>query len=119
MRRRLGRFWTRRCWGFGSRLGLDLAQAVVEIDVKVLLPLVGVGQIVAEDFVLAAQAGDFGLQLVDLVGELELGPGARFQLVETAAELGAHGIDARPGFIVVKQAGLDRKSTRLNSSHNA
>lgn len=97
--RRLGR-------RFGGGVGLELAQAVVEIHVKILLPLDGVGQIVAEDFVLAAQAGDLGLQEFDLVGQLELGPGAGFELADAAVELVAHLVDAQAGFLVVKQAGV-------------
>lgn len=87
-------------------MGLELAQAVVEIHVKILLPLDGVGQVVAEDFVLAAQAGDLGLQEFDLVGQLELGAGAGFELADAAVELVAHLVDAQAGFFVVKQAGV-------------
>ena len=87
-------------------VGLELPQAVVEIHVKILLPLDGVGQVVAEDFVLAAQAGDLGLQLLDLVGEFELGAGAGFELADAAVELVAHLVDAHAGFLVVKQAGV-------------
>ena len=99
-RGRLGR----RSGGVG--VGLELAQAVVEIHVKILLPLDGVGQIVAEDFVLAAQAGDLGLQEFDLIGQLELGAGAGLELADAAVELVAHHVDAQAGFLVVKQAGV-------------
>ncbi len=57
--------------GVGGRL-LQFPQPVVEVDIEILLTLLRGLQFIGEDFDLAAQLGDVGLDGLDLVGEIDL-----------------------------------------------
>ena len=73
-------------FGCGSGRCLELAQARVEVEVEILLTLLGRFQLVGQRFDLPAQAGDlFGLVL-DLAGQIQLGLGL---LVESRLRLDA------------------------------
>ena len=89
---------------FGS---FKLAQAGVEVEVEVLLALLGRLQLVIERFDLAAQPGNLIGLALDLVGQIQLALGL---LVESRLALDAQIDDLPASFVVVKNAsvGLNR-----------
>ncbi|MPN28896.1 hypothetical protein SDC9_176341 [bioreactor metagenome] len=84
----------------GRRRGLEAAQPAVEVEIEILLPLLGLFQFVAQGFDLAAQAGDFFRLTLDLCRQFELGPGL---LVEARLAGDLQVSDLAPGLVVVKQ----------------
>ena len=80
---------------------LELAQTRVEIEVKILLPLLRRLQFVGQRFDLSAQAGDFLGLALQLAGQVELGAAL---LVEARLRLVAEILDLAARLVVVEQA---------------
>jgi hypothetical protein len=91
---------------------IEFLDAGVEVGVQVFLVLLGVGDLVGEDFDLAAQARDFLHRLFVLVQHVDadrfvgLRVDAGIDVACQCIDLGAQ-VENRPaGFIVVEQAGV-------------
>ena len=87
---------------------LEFAQAVVEVDVEVLLPFLRRLEFVGQHFDLAAQFGDVLTDQFELVGEFDLLPLGGFHALETRSGFALEGVDAGTCFLVVEHAGMGR-----------